>query len=89
MLLQVTSDFPIMGTVSFPAQPKRPVERGPMITTHVLSILVLALALAFVLICSGFVYLQREIAKASERIDALEKRPVASANTNAATASAH
>lgn len=47
-----------------------------MITTHALSILVLALALAFVLICAGFVYLQSrhsaDLAAVSKRLDALE-----------------
>lgn len=47
-----------------------------MITAHALNILVLALALAFVLICAGFVYLQschtRDLAKVGERLDALE-----------------
>lgn len=51
-------------------------REASMITTHALSILVLALALAFVLICAGFVYLQSrhsaDLAAVSKRLDALE-----------------
>ncbi len=47
-----------------------------MITTHALTILVGALAFAFVLIGAGVVYLQRHIdeglAKVNKRLDALE-----------------
>lgn len=49
-----------------------------MISTHVLSILVLALALAFVLIAAATVYLQqvhqRDLAKVNERLCALETK---------------
>ena len=44
-----------------------------MITTHALSILVLALALAFVLICAGHVYLQGKLNEVNARLDALEQ----------------
>lgn len=55
-----------------------------MITTHALSILVLALALAFVLICTGFVYLQHELSKTNDRLAKLEGRVAASAPDAAA-----
>lgn len=55
-----------------------------MITTHALSILVLVLALAFVLICAGFVYLQHELSKANSRLDKLEGRAAANAPDAAA-----
>ncbi len=44
-----------------------------MITTHALSILVLALGLAFVLICAGHVYLQGKLNEVNVRLAALEQ----------------
>ncbi len=44
-----------------------------MITTHALSILVLALGLAFVLICAGHVYLQGKLNEVNARLVALEQ----------------
>ncbi|MEY8315064.1 hypothetical protein [Adlercreutzia muris] len=56
-----------------------------MITTHALTILVGALAFAFVLIGAGVVYLQRHIdeglAKVNKRLDTLEPGHSASAET--------
>lgn len=62
-----------------------------MITTHALTILVGALAFAFVLIGAGVVYLQRHIdeglAKVNKRLDALEPGCAAAAeNGDAAVA---
>lgn len=57
-----------------------------MITTHALTILVGALAFAFVLIGAGVVYLQRHIdeglAKVNKRLDALEPGRRAAAETS-------